>query len=104
FAVVAREDPVPGAEFMIDEMSPAVVPNAFVPLPVFLLTGALSQQCRGRQRLGLHPKIFVAIANTAIRGEAVHKSAVLVVPCMAHRGIEQRNGARSQPLGFTSPD
>src|SRR5450830_1191899 len=78
--IVGRQDAVPGAMPVVDEMLPAVGPQAVVPVPEAGLARAVGQQ-RGRgQAFGLHPEVFVVVADGAVRAEAIVDAAVLRVP------------------------
>src|SRR5471032_788614 len=99
FAVVLAEHAIPRAVLVVDHVLPAVRPDALIPGPVLRVAAARGQQ-RGRgQALGLHPEIFVAVADAAVRREAVADAAVVLVPGDVHGRVEQLQGARQQPVG-----
>src|SRR6185312_7539274 len=97
-AAVAGEDTVPAAVFVVDEMRPRVFPQAPVPVPVLVLAGARRQQRRAGQRFGLHPVVFVIVADRAVWREAVTQPAVLTVPRACNGGVEQVPRGREQPV------
>ena len=82
---------------MIDEMRPAVAPNFVVPVPKPLAARAVREQRGGGERLRLHPEVLVVIADLAVGTEAVAQAAVLVVPGVRERRVEQLDGARHEP-------
>lgn len=97
-AVVGREDAVPGAMAVVDEMRPAVRPDAVVPVPVAGIAGAHGQQGGGGKALGLHPEVLVAVAHRAVGVESINEAAMRRVPAAQHRGVEEVPGARHGPV------
>src|SRR5580698_7410784 len=80
FAVVAREDPVPRAMLVIHEMLPAIAPEFVVAIPETLAPRAFAEQRGGGEGFGLHPEVFVVVADGIVGAETVVQAAVLVIP------------------------
>ena len=56
--VLLIQHPVPGTVRMVDEVVPAVGPEAVVPTPEAAFSGAQGQQCSGGNGLGLRPEVL----------------------------------------------
>ena len=67
--IVPGENSKPGAVLVIDKVLPTIGPNANIPVPIFCLAGAGTEEGRSSQRLGLDPEIFVTIANAIVRAK-----------------------------------
>src|SRR6185437_12773457 len=98
FAVVDREDAVPGAVLVVDEVLPRVSPQLVVPRGIAGVAAACVQQGGGGERFGLHPEVLVVVAHAAVGGEAVAEAAMGVVPGVFHCGVEQVARGGQQPV------
>src|SRR5438067_12917153 len=92
-AVGGIEDAVPRTVPVVDEVLPAVLPEAVVPVPVAAFAGAYGEQRRRSDAFGLDPEVLVAVADRplVVRGvavEAVDEAAVAAVPAMLGRSGE----------------
>ena len=96
-AVVAGQDAVPRAVFVIDEMRPAIAPELVVAVPEALAARARAEQRGGGEAFGLHPEVFVVVADGVVGAEAVVQAAVAAVPGAVEAGVEEFDGARREP-------
>src|SRR5450830_1339610 len=98
--IVALQDPVPAATLLVDQVLHAVLPQLIINFPVNRNAGALRQQRGSRQRLSLHPEIFVAVAHAHVGRDTIEQSAMLLIPGHRNGGVEQGLRARRQPTGI----
>ena len=74
---------------MIDKVAETVIPDPVVPIPVGLESGPVGQQRRGGDALRLDPEVLVLVMRLALQVVAVDQSAMLGIPAMLHRRVEQ---------------
>ena len=74
---------------MVDKVLPGVGPDAVVPLPIRVVAAAHRQPRGGGQTFGLHPEVFVAVADRAVWRKSIDQATVDSVPAALHRGVEQ---------------
>src|SRR5262245_53671413 len=95
--VVGRQDTKPRAVAVVDEVMPAIVPDALVPVPITCVAAAYGEIGCGSERLGLHPVVLVSVADRGVGRKSIVQSTVDAVPGDVHSTIEQLARARHVP-------
>ena len=74
---------------MVDEVPPGPVPQTQIVIPVAGFARSIVQPPGGGDGFGLDPEIFRRIGEAAVRPVAIDKPAMIPVPPLLHRRIEQ---------------